>query len=219
MTRYNAYVLTLWLRYFSFIYSQIVLVHFRWLTTKANTSTFDNLDTSDDSSDESEDHHSIQASQNTAWAKAYYAAFKTDEDLTFDKWLQVKSKMFKEMDRKTLLHRRGETDKAAKPIGLDRRVTIYEIGSTDDTPMKIDDPETYMRAFQKWKRRKAKYEQWKKNQGAEQEDTSSYKPNDMDDMRRALYLDGYGYNEWLGQAERQEQVANIHDKKVKFQLR
>ena len=212
-----------------------------------------NADASSES--ESEPPNAIKASQQTEWAKAYYASFRSDEELTFSKWLEVKGKMFKEMDRKTLLHRKGETDdNNKKPIGLDRRVTIYQIGSTDATPMKVDDPLTYMHAFQKWKRRKAKYEHWKKKNEAEnnrQQDTlsmeelqankqnkqqykavptpnqsndahknttSAYKAEDMEEMRRALYLDGFGFNEWLGQAERQEKVANSN-KKIKFRPR
>ena len=122
------------------------------------------------------------------------------------------------MDRKRKEEKQLLDNPQRKPL-VDRHVTIYELCSTDGIPMKIDSPYTYMKAYQKWKRRKEKYDYWKKknNPDANEDDAKDLSLKEVKAMRSELYLNGFTYTEWLGQIQREDKAKERESKKkVKF---
>ena len=123
---------------------------------------------------------------------------------TFEKWLKRKKPVLEKLDKALLEKKRSGKE---KPL-VNRGVTCFELVSTDGNPMKKDSLNSYMYAYQKWQRRRLKFEFWKKSKGEEFENGSDFSTRDLEHQKMQLYLDGYTYNEWLGQKHREHSSLN-----------
>jgi hypothetical protein len=167
----------------------------RWLYTKQQE---DDDQSNSDDDDDDEDMSSVgtrTVAANDASTKKAYA-----------KWCESKKDTFKRLDtrRKEMLEE-GDFAGDKKSVGIEKRVTIFEIGDTDPTPMRFQDPTRYHVSFQKWKERRQKFLDWKKRNGGKGEgDESQYTKEEVRRMRNSLLLEGMTYEEWLGLKEREE---------------
>ncbi len=148
------------------------------------------------------------ASDDESGEEGYYGRVEVDP---YEEWKASKTKTFAKLDekRKSILKAKEDNNKQARPQVYDRRITIFEMTSTEPYPVKIESPSKYQRSFHKWKNRKERYEAWKEKYPGivESEGKKPLSQNDMDNMRRSLLQQGMTYEEWLGLKERQAWVT------------
>ena len=189
----------------------------RWLNRKAKEGKLDIYDSSD--SDDDEDDATRNRSE---WARAYYEAFEVKNALTFDRWMDMRAARLKEMDENTKRRRQGTYVEKKKKV-FDGRNNNMILGCTEPGEKVPDDYDAYMRAYQKWRRRQLKLRHWRMKNGDDADDEKKVTSQALKDMRKSLYLDGFTYNEWLGQIDREERFANRsrdrrRHKSVQFKL-
>ena len=168
----------------------------RWLAKKEREEAKCQREESSDSSDEEEDNLG-------------YGNWPSPREMAFKKWLESKRSMIIQMTRRKHAEEKAQRESSApkrKDI-YDRRLTVFEIGCTDPTPMKQPPVEKYITSHKTWWAKKKKYEEWKaKNnfqlEGQDGEVTS----DDIEAARYAFFMEGMTYGEWLGMKHRETQL-------------
>ena len=125
-------------------------------------------------------------------------------DLTYERWTELKQAQLRELDDATRQRRQGTYVEKPKKR-YDGKNNNMILGCTETNEKVADDFDAYMRAFQKWRKRKLKLRQWQmKNNSYDYDDERHVTSKDLKEMRKVLYLDGFTYNEWLGQIDREQ---------------
>ena len=132
-----------------------------------------------------------------------YSDHEEENNKAFDKWLESKREYFLK-----------QKQNGGKPMNGIRnlkhsKMSVFQIGCTDETPLRPVDFNSYMRVHHRWYAKKHQYEDWKRRKGMAGEETK-WTPEELAEIRRHLVLQGCSYEEWMGQKARERRGAKLH---------
>ena len=138
-------------------------------------------DRSDSESDEDSDH-------------------EEENNIAFEKWLKGKEEYFKKLQK-------AKKEGPPRPGG---KLTVFQIGCTDETKIQPPDFNSYMRSNQRWHGKKKQFDEWKERKGYTNKEEEKVSQKDIDLMREKLLLDGCTYGEWMGLKQRERKAAKLN---------
>ena len=156
-------------------------------------------------------HATSEESDGSDEGESPYNNWPSPREQAFSKWLESKRTALLQMTRKKREAERKAKDAeniTRKKDVYDRRITCFEIGCTDQSPMKPPTADRYITAYKTWLVQKRRYEDWKsshKDQLPESND-KELTVEDIEEARYALLMDGMSYEEWLGMKQREAKL-------------
>ena len=144
----------------------------------------------------------------------------SENEKAYKSWTDNKKRagVFAKLDthrRQALRGKENYTGNKEPEIYGNKRLTIYDIGCTDPTPIIREHPAEYMNAFRNWRDRRHTYDSWKRQQQGMTPRTEHAQSTSMKDVvasRGVLLMEGMTYEEWLGQKEREQRTLSAHSK-------
>lgn len=135
--------------------------------------------------------------------------------LAFEKWLMNKEKMASSQyhlalsdsedeapsPRPTTARCNSQRNATPKNSGtkVSRKAIVYQLQNTDPTPTVRSDPNSNMRAHQKWQINRNKY-------GIKRATLTDYQRRNLENFKAALLMEGMTYEEWMVLKEREQAV-------------
>ena len=141
--------------------------------------------------------------------------FRPDQEAkekAFREWLEKKKVIFaaKAKAKREKANVEQEMARNGPSKVYDRRVTVFEMTSTEPLPVRYENPNKYHTSYRRWRDRRLRFDAWKERQANENNEsyaTSTPSKESYERDRKTLLLQGITYEEWLGLKERQALVS------------